>query len=134
MGNRYLNQFQYTLEKDSVTLFGSFVIGAAGAVGTIKGGGIKAVTKTGTGLYQIEFEDSWSRYLDGHVGFVAASAPNIAMVYVKNSPATLQADVQSTKKVSIECLDFSGVAANPNSGIVISFVSVFRKASQGPWD
>jgi hypothetical protein len=134
MGNRYLNQFQYTLEKDSVTLFGSFVVGAAGAVGTVKGGGIASVAKTGTGLYQITFEDKWSRYLDGHTGFVAASAPNIALVYVKNNPATLQSDIQSTKKVTIECLDFAGAAANPSSGIVITFVSVFRKNSQGPWD
>jgi hypothetical protein len=134
MGNRYLNQFQYTLEKDSVTLFSSLVIGAAGAVSTVKGGGIKAITKTGTGKYEIEFEDKWSRYLDGHAGIVSAAAPNIAMVYVKGNPATLQADIASTKKLTIECLDFAGAAANPASGTVLSLVSVFRKSSVGPFD
>jgi hypothetical protein len=134
MGNRYLNQFQYTLEKDTVTLYGSIVIGAAGAVGTVKGGGISGVVKSGTGLYTISFEDQWSRYLDGKVGIVKATAPNIAMTYVKNNPATLQADVQANKAVIIECLDFAGAAADPASGTVLSFTAVFRKSSVGPFD
>lgn len=129
-----MSQFQYTLEKDSVTLFGSVVIGASGAVGTVKGGGIAGVVKSGTGLYEIEFEDSWSRLLYASSGIVSASAPNIASVYIKENPADLQSDVKADKKYKIECLDFSGAAANPASGTVISFVVVFRKTSVGPWD
>lgn len=134
MGNRYLNQFQYTLEKDTVTLFGSVVIGAAGAVGLVKGGGIAGVVKLGTGLYEFELEDSWSRLLFVSAGIVSASAPNIATAYVKENPSTLQADVKADKKFKLEALDFAGAAANPTAGCVISFVVVFRKSSQGPWD
>jgi hypothetical protein len=134
MGNRYMSQFQYTLEKDTVTLFGSVVIGAAGAVQTVKGGGIADVVKSGTGLYEIEFEDSWSRLLHSTAGIVKASAPNIASIYIKENPATLQADVQADQKYKFECLDFAGAAADPSSGTVISIVVVFRKTSIGPFD
>jgi hypothetical protein len=134
MGNRYMSQFQYTLEKDTVTLFGSVVIGAAGAVQTVKGGGIAGVVKSGTGLYEIEFEDSWSRLLHSNAGIVSASAPNIASIYIKEDPSTLQADVQADKKYKFETLDFAGAAANPSSGTVISIIVVFRKTSIGPFD
>lgn len=134
MGNRYMSQFQYTLEKDTVTLYGSVVIGAAGAVALVKGGGIAGVTKVGTGLYEFEFEDSWSRLLHVSAGIVSASAPGIASAYVKENPSALQADVQADKKFKIEALDFAGVAANPPAGCVISFVVVFRKSSYGPFD
>jgi hypothetical protein len=134
MGNRYMSQFQYTLEKDTVTLFGSVVIGAAGAVAIVKGGGIAGVTKVGTGLYEFEMEDSWSRLLFVSAGIVSATAPNISQAYVKENPSTLQADVQADKKFKIEALNFSGVAADPSAGTVVSFVVVFRKSSIGPFD
>jgi hypothetical protein len=134
MGNRYMSQFQYTLEKDTVTLYGSVVIGAAGAVGLVQGGGIAGVAKVGTGLYEFEFEDSWSRLLHVSAGIVSASAPGIASAYVKENPSALQADVKADKKFKIEALDFAGAPANPPAGCVISFVVVFRKSSYGPWD
>jgi hypothetical protein len=67
-------------------------------------------------------------------GIVSATAPNIAQAYVKENPSTLQADVQADKKFKIEALNFSGVAADPSAGTVVSFVVVFRKSSYGPFD
>lgn len=134
MGNRYMSQFQYTLEKDTVTLYGSVVIGAAGAVALVKGGGIAGVTKVGTGLYEFEFQDSWSRLLHVSAGIVSATAPNIAQAYIKENPSALQADVKADKKFKMEALDFSGAAADPSAGTVVSFVVVFRKSSYGPFD
>jgi hypothetical protein len=135
MGNRYLNQFQYTLEKDTVTLFGSAVIGASGAVGTVKGGGIASVVKEATaGQYTITLEDSWSRFLGFTAGTTGAAISPVANIQVLMAPATLQATVQSTKAILIQCIDYAGAAVNPTSGHVLSFRITMRKSSVGPFD
>ena len=47
------------------------MVGATGAVGTLKGSGINSVTRLSVGTYKITLEDSYYRYLGGNVGFVA---------------------------------------------------------------
>lgn len=135
MGNRYLNQFQYTLEKDTVALYGSAVIGASGAVGTVKGGGIASVVKEATaGQYTITLEDKWSRFLGFIAGTTGAAISPVAYIQVLMAPATLQATVTGSKTILIQCIDYAGAAVNPTSGHVLSFKITMRKSSVGPFD
>lgn len=135
MANRYLNQFQYTFEADTVTIFGSAVIGGSGAVGSVKGGGIASVTKESTaGQYTIQLSDRYSRFLSFIAGTTLGTVSAIARVQVLMAPATLQATVKSTGQILVQCLDYAGAAANPESGSVLSFRITMRNSSVGPND
>lgn len=70
MASRYFNQFVSTLNFNPVYLEGSFQIGASGAVqpGSVVGSGMPAsstlsVQKKGTGIYEIQLDDPYSRFL-----------------------------------------------------------------------
>jgi hypothetical protein len=72
MANRnFANSRIYTGHVMPVLIDGSAVIGAAGAVGTVKGPYVKSVTHMGTGLYQIKLADNYSRYFSGSAAFVS---------------------------------------------------------------
>lgn len=132
---RYLKQFQYSLEQDVCSLYGSMVVGAAGAVATVKGGGIKSITKqVADGQYEIELEDGWNRFLFSSSGFVAAAPINIAAVQVLETPASFQADFKADKKYIIQMLDFAGAAANATAGSVFSFCIQVRRSGVAPFD
>jgi hypothetical protein len=62
MANRSFTQFFYTPHKMPVLLDCNVAIGATGAVGTIKGPGIAAVTRLGTGVYQIQLQDDYYKF------------------------------------------------------------------------
>lgn len=64
----------YTGHVMPVLLDGSAVIGSSGAVGSIKGPYVNSVTHLGTGLYQIQMQDNYSRYLGGFSGFVSPAS------------------------------------------------------------
>jgi hypothetical protein len=135
MANRYLEQFTYSMEKKTVRLFGSFVIGAAGAVGTVKGGGIKSVVKEATaGQYSITLNDKWSRLLHANGGFVGANPSGVASVQVLENPANLQSDFAADSTYKIQFYDFAGDAVDAASGSVHSFEIVVRNSSVGAWD
>ena len=71
MANRNFTRSFYTIHAMPVLLDCNVVIGSTGAVGTTKGPGISAVTRLGTGLYQIKLQDNYNRYYMGGWGFVA---------------------------------------------------------------
>lgn len=71
MANRYGYQFLYSRNPMLTFIEGNFVVGASGAVGTVKGSGVESVTKLSTGTYQIKLEDGYPRYLIGGAGIVA---------------------------------------------------------------
>lgn len=75
MANRnFANSRMYTGHVMPVLLDGSAVIGSSGAVGTVKGPYIKSVTHLATGLYQIQMQDNYNRYLGGYSGFVSPAS------------------------------------------------------------
>jgi hypothetical protein len=84
MANRFFQQFFFSLNHAPVFLEGSVVIGATGAVGTVKGSGLLGVTRLAAGVYQLQFEDAYNRYLGGTAGFVSpvtgASVPGGSFV------------------------------------------------------
>lgn len=135
MSEKQYNQFRLSLEKELVDLFGSAVIGSSGAVGTVKGGGIKSVVKESTdGQYTITLEDRFARFLGFSAGVLAATKTSVAAVQVLGTPATFQADVKSTGQIVVQCLDFAGTEVNPPSGSVLSFGITVRRSSVGPYD
>lgn len=133
--NRYLHQFQYTMEKDTVTLFGTVDIGASGAVTLTKGGGIESVTKEATaGQYTIQLAERYSRFLNIQAQPILATPSAVAAVQLLMDPATMQADIKADGQIVVQCLNYAGVAANPESGAQLQLRIVMRNSSVGPND
>jgi hypothetical protein len=124
-----------SLERELVKLFGSAVIGVAGAVGTVKGMGVESVTKESVdGKYTIKFQDAFKRYMFGNVNFVSAAGSGVAKVEIIASPATFQSGFTSSRSVVIQCYDYAGAEVNPADGSVLSFDAWLRNSSEGPSD
>lgn len=141
MANRYLNQFQYTYEKDSVTIFGQFLVGASGAVTSFAGAGIASVVKeSAAGQYTINFQDYFQRFLDFSYFIVDDAVTQVAQVQVLEDPALLQSGIKATKEFKIQCLAVESdatpvlIASNPAEGALVKFKVVFRNTSVGPYD
>jgi len=130
MGQKILRH-PWTDEVDVVQLFGSFVVGAAGAVGTVKGGGIKGVVKSATGVYEVELDQPWARLLFSTAGFVHATDSGIASTEIRENPANLQSDFAANSKYKFVCKDSAAADADPASGSVCSFCVWVRKSSVG---
>jgi hypothetical protein len=71
MANSYFTQFFYTKHAMPVLLDCNVVIGATGAVGTIKGPGVSTVTRLSAGLYQIKLLDNYYKLYGVDVNFRA---------------------------------------------------------------
>jgi hypothetical protein len=143
MANRYLNQYQYTFEKDTVTLYGEFSVGASGAVtaNTVKGGGITGVTKeTAAGLYTIELADYYQRLLFVEALIVDDAITSTISYQILEDPAALQTDFKTDKKFQIQFFGATNastttqIAANPASGAQIKLKIVCRNSTVGPYD
>jgi hypothetical protein len=53
--------------------------GQTSGIRNLKGSGIKAITKVATGVYKVELEDTFARYLGGFSGFVSSVTGNTSM-------------------------------------------------------
>jgi hypothetical protein len=141
MANRYLKQFQYTLEQDSVTLYGAFVVGAAGAVSSTKGGGILSVVKEATaGQYSVTLTDKWSKLLFVEACQVLATVSQVEKVQVLESSTSLQTAVTAGTAFKLQFLGFTSssdptlVATNPDSGTQVQLKITVRNSSVGRFD
>jgi hypothetical protein len=124
-----------TLEVDVVNIFGQLNIGAAGAVSSFSGGGIKSVTKEATaGQYTIELTDLFARILMAKFQSMAPGASLVGAIQLFETPATFQADVKADGKITIQCLDFAGAAVNPASGEAIMIDIKARQSKIGRYD
>lgn len=139
--NRNLSK-TYALQKDLVILEGNFTVDAAGAVDTIKGAGIKTVTKVGTvtGVYKIWLEDKYNRYLTGSVGINAAvntgsSADAPGVSFIRLADLSVQTNIKAADPyIEIQCFGPTGAPVDPVGGsgastVVIGFVAFLRKSS-----
>ena len=132
MANRIFDR-ALAMEKQIVQLFGSVVIGSAGAVGTTKGLGIASVVHNGTGNYTIVLNDSFNRYMGGFSGFVNNSTGSgIFKVEVKHDPQTVQSYFQTSKSIDVQMYNASEAATDPAAGSVWSFSVYARQSSVGP--
>lgn len=135
MANKYLNQFQLTYERDTVTIYGTINIGASGAVSSFAGGGVSNVVKESTdGQYTISFSNEFSRFLFLRTQVVSLTPGAVVAIQLLEDPSTMQADIKADQAVVIQCLDSSAMAANPAEGDQIEFVAIFRNSSIGPFD
>ena len=76
MANRTFQNPIQSLHVNPVFIQGNVVIGATGAVGTVKGAGISSVVRKGTGVYAITLQDNYYRYLAGGAGVVEGGSGN----------------------------------------------------------
>lgn len=141
MANRYFEQFTYSLEKQTVRLFGTINIGAAGAVASFKGGGIGGVVKeTAAGTYSITLSDKYNRLLAVHATIVDNDISQITRIQVQEDPASVQSAFVGDNTFQIVCLAPTNastttlIAANPADGAQIMFEVVVRNTEVGRYD
>lgn len=135
LGSRYLNQFQYTMEKDTVTLFGSFEVDGYGAVTHYQGGGIESVEQVAatTGQYDITLQDGWDYIFELRASVVDETIASLNQFQLLMNPDTLQAGIKIKTPLRLLCMN-DGVAEDPASGTQIRFAIVMRRTSVGPFD
>lgn len=131
MADRYFDKGLWSLQKEVCFIEGNFVVGAAGAVGTVKGSGVASVVKdTADGAYIITLDDSYNRYLSGTWGIIhSGSFSGVSNIEIDFNPANFQADFQTNKQVHIQCYDNAGAKVNPAAASVIGFVVFARRSS-----
>lgn len=86
MANRNFQNKSYSMTNDVVSLYGSFDIGAAGAVGGAVANGM-SVALTATGRYTITLEDKYNRFL-GYDAKIACDLDNTAKTAITGRAAT----------------------------------------------
>lgn len=121
MANRLFNQFRLALEKQVVDLYAQMTAtDGAGAISfsVPNSKGIASIAKvTGNGRYDITLQDSYVRLLNIQaMSTSSAGLRSWACLGVLSS-----SDVNSSKVISIQLLDFAGAIVNPNNGEVIQF-------------
>lgn len=126
--NRYMSQFQYTIEKDTVTLFGSMVVGATGAVGTVTGAGISSIARTGAGAYTITLAQPFNKLLGFRWIFGGGTASAIGSVELADTLADQTANIRLSQ-VKIACYSSAATAADPAENSILQFEVVGRNSS-----
>jgi len=134
LGSRYLNQFQLSLEKDTVILEGSFAVNSGGGVIEYQGGGIASVEQTATGTYDITLEDGWNYLFEVHGQVIRSTASDVAVVQLLMDPTTLQDDIKNKVPLTILCLDYAKAAVDPEDDAVVRFKVLVRRSAVGPFD
>ena len=108
-----------TYEPGIHEILGRITFGASSAVASYIGEGI-TVTKNGTGLWDVVFDDSYPTYFGTEITPFMASADDKEFVEVSFTAAT--------RTLQIRCQDISGgAAADPTSGDGISILAAFKK-------
>lgn len=85
MANRAFFQMLASLVERLTFIEFNFVVGASGAVGTVKGSGIKSITRVQQGVYMIQLQDSYNRYFGGACGLVEQPGTGVAITAASNN-------------------------------------------------
>lgn len=112
MANRFFQQFRYSLEKQVVDLYAHVSFGSSeeALVDFSRSKGIKSMTRTGTGAYDIVLQDSYQRLLVANVIFKDL-APTRQMFLVSDASNVLPAPT-----ISVQFRDASDNTADPGIG------------------
>jgi hypothetical protein len=91
--------------------------------------GVFSVTRTGTGLWTVKFQDSYQRllFLDGHIK-VAAGASNIVAIAENASISAVQTAGGSV--VGVALLSSTATVADPTSGHIVNLSFTFADATE----
>lgn len=130
MANRYLKGRTYSYETDLVRVMGSMVVGATGAVGTVKGAGISSISRTGTGAYTITLNDNFNFLWEFDATFMGGTASGIGGVELSDTLANIKANIRA-KTVKIQCYSSGSTAADPANGTVMLFTMLLRNSNLG---
>jgi hypothetical protein len=134
IGSRYLNQFQYSLEKDTVILEGSFEVDGYGVVSHYQGGGVESVEQTATGTYDITLQDGWDYLFECKGQVIRSTLSAVAVTQLKMDPTTIQADIKTKVPLTIVCVNYAGSAADPEDDASVRFKILVRRSSVSPYD
>ena len=138
MSESLQSQNQMTWERDTMTAYLRFGVGASGAVtaDSAKGGGLVSVTKeTAAGQYSIALAQPFSRLLHVNVTPVLDSAQvGVFTWQILEVPADLQTDAKADGTFKIQFYNAAGSATNLASGSQVLVQVVLRKTTVGPWD
>lgn len=131
LGSRRLNQFQYTMEKDSVTLFGSFTVDGYGEVSQFQGGGVASVEAVDatTGQFEITLEDGWDYLFEVSTQIVRETASAVAVGQLLMDPADLTTAIKTKQPLVVQFLNYAGSAADPEDDALVRFKIVVRRSS-----
>jgi hypothetical protein len=129
MANRYFDQFQLSLEKSKVRLFGKVSIGATGAptLDAVNSKGVASITRNSAGNYTVVLQDVYSRFMDFHpclvVGAGTPAAPHCFVV--SESVANV-----ASKAIVIQFTAADGVTAtDPADGESLRFTLDLKNSS-----
>lgn len=114
MANRWLNSFNYTFEKGTVTVFGDVTIGATGAptLVTAKSKGIKSIVRNSAGDYTVTFQDQYNRLLSAWIGVIKATAPASPTQSIK----AVSANAAGGATLEFVLYNSAGTATDPANG------------------
>lgn len=131
----YLYKNSMSYEADTVKIYGSIVVGAAGAVTSFAGGGISGVVKeTADGQYSVTLADRLNRLLFVSGMVVQDAISTVAHLQVLEDPADLQADVKADRTFVLQLVDETLTAVNLASGAELKLEITVRRTSVGPYD
>ena len=128
MANRMFQQFQGTLDKGVVKIFGEFVGAGASQPTGVAGKGIASVTRAGAGLYTVTLQDAYWKVLHSQIQLTLASATPVA------GAAALRAFVVAQSTLSpftfqIRVTDASDVAADIPAGVGVDIELTLSNSS-----
>lgn len=142
MANRFFDQFYQTLDKGVVSLFAVVNFGASGAPTLQKWDpsarsysaasstgfrGIKTITRTSAGTYDVTLQDSYNRLLQLNYTFQNASAAAAPLVIVQTPNTNLNST--TAPKFSMTFLNTSGSATDPASGEQVVFEIILQNST-----
>ena len=129
MAARNFQSRVFTLNHDMVIIEGNVVIGGTGAVGTIKGSGVKNVIRNSLGNYTIVLEDTYQRYLGGFIGMIHTGTNGSGISSVEVADYAVNAGVQAGTGIIVQCFDGANAKADPIAGSVMGFFCFLRNSS-----
>ena len=114
MANRFFQQFRFSLEKYVVDLWAHVSFGAAGAptLDVANSKGIASISRVSAGLYDIELQDSYYKFLMAQSMAKSASAPAAPLMHLVSE----QVGDGDEPKLQVQFTDSTGVATDPASG------------------
>lgn len=137
MGRGYLYNRAVAYETEVVSIFGSILIGASGAVEGFEGGAIANVEKeTAAGQYTITLAEKFSRLLHANAKVAHDAVTVVSNIQLLQAGESLQTDFKANGTLVLQCVDSAGTpaAVNPEEDSLIMFELLVRKTDVGPYD
>ena len=125
-----MNQFIFGFNAGLTFLEGSFVVdsGQTSGIRSLKGSGIKAVSKVATGVYKVQLEDTYARYLAGFSGAVEAGSSVVAMGSLSIGSIYIIASLGNSTQTQWEA---AGVPAGVPAAVGLAFTAKAIGAGTG---